>query len=476
MSADHIDASWDDLDDHFHDQCGVFGVWGSGEAANHAYLGLHALQHRGQEAAGIVSSDGTQLFVHRGLGLVQDVFGASAISKLPGDRAIGHVRYSTAGGSHIKNAQPIAIDYAHGSIAVAHNGNLTNGEEIRRRLELEGSIFQTTSDTEVFVHLVARSRETTTVDRVADALRHARGAFSLMVLTPDEMIAVRDPWGFRPLSIGRLKDAYVFASEPVAFELVAAEYVRDVEPGEMIVVNDSGMRSVKPFDARPSKMCIFEYVYFARPDATLGGINVYEARKRMGRMLAREQAVAADVVIPVPDSGVPAALGYAQEAGLPFELGLVRSHYVGRTFIEPQSSIRHFGVRLKLSPNRALIQNRRCVVIDDSIVRGTTSRKIVKMLRDAGAREVHLRISSPPTQWPCFYGIDTPSRSELIASSHTIDEIAKYVTADTAGYLSVEGLHRAVGGKGYCDACFTGDYPIAFQKPASRRQLSLVGM
>ncbi len=464
----------DDWDDHFHDECGVFGVWGSEEAANHAYLGLHALQHRGQEAAGIVSSDGTQVYAHRGLGLVQDVFSANTLEKLPGDRAIGHVRYSTAGGSHIKNAQPIAIDYAHGSIAVAHNGNLTNADEIRRRLESQGSIFQTSSDTEVVVHLIARSQERTTADRVADALRQTKGAFSLMVLTPNEMIAVRDPWGFRPLAMGRLKDAYVFASEPVAFELVAAEFVRDVEPGEMIVIDKNGMTSRRPFEREDSKMCIFEYVYFARPDATLGNINVYEARKRMGRALAVEAPIDADVVIPVPDSGVPAALGYAQEAGLPFELGLVRSHYVGRTFIEPQSSIRHFGVRLKLSPNRAIIQGKRVVVIDDSIVRGTTSRKIVKMLRDAGAREVHLRISSPPTRWPCFYGIDTPSRSELIASSHSNEEIAKYVTADSVGYLTVGALHKAVGGTGYCDACFTGNYPLAFEKPPARRQLSLV--
>ena len=467
----------DEDDDHFHDQCGVFGVWGSDEAANHAYLGLHALQHRGQEAAGIVSSDGTQLFVHRGLGLVQDVFSSSTIEKLPGDRAIGHVRYSTAGGSHVKNAQPIAIDYAHGSIAVGHNGNLTNADEIRRRLEGSGSIFQTTSDTEVIVHLIARSTERSTIDRVADALRQTKGAYSLMVLTPSELIAVRDPWGFRPLSLGRLKGAFVFASEPVAFELIAAEYIRDIEPGEMVVIDKNGLTSLRPFEPQPAKLCIFEHVYFARPDSTIGGLNVYESRKRMGRALAREAGVPADVVIPVPDSGVPAALGYAQEANLPFELGIVRSHYIGRTFIEPQSSIRHFGVRLKLSPNRALIQGKRVVVIDDSIVRGTTSRKIVKMLRDAGAREVHMRISSPPIRWPCFYGIDTPSRSELIASSHTFEEIAKYVTADTVGYLSVEELHASLGSvqsAGFCNACFTGEYPVAFEKPTQRRQLALV--
>jgi amidophosphoribosyltransferase len=467
----------DEDDDHFHDQCGVFGIWGSDEAANHAYLGLHALQHRGQEAAGIVSSDGNQLFVHRGLGLVRDVFSSATIEKLPGDRAIGHVRYSTAGGSHIKNAQPIAIDYAHGSIAVGHNGNLTNAEELRHRLESAGSIFQTTSDTEVILHLIARSTERSTTDRVADALRHAKGAYSVTVLTPNELIAVRDPWGFRPLSLGRLKGAFVFASEPVAFELIAAEYIRDVEPGEMVVIDKNGLTSLHPFEPQPAKLCIFEHVYFARPDSTLGGFNVYESRKRMGRALARESSVPADVVIPVPDSGVPAALGYAQEADLPFELGIVRSHYIGRTFIEPQSSIRHFGVRLKLSPNRALIQGQRVVVIDDSIVRGTTSRKIVKMLRDAGAREVHMRISSPPIRWPCFYGIDTPSRSELIASSHNIDEIAKYLTADSVGYLSVEALHASLGAvqhSGFCNACFTGEYPVAFEKPTQRRQLALV--
>jgi len=471
-----VAGSYDDLDDHFHDQCGVFGVYGDSEASNLAYLGLHALQHRGQESAGIVSADGPQLFAHRALGLVGDCFNAKTLDKLPGDRAIGHVRYSTAGESQLKNAQPLAIDYAHGSIAVAHNGNLTNADELRRALELEGSIFQTTSDTEVLVHLIARSRETCTVDRVADGLRQMKGAFSLLVLTPDEIIAVRDPWGFRPLSIGRLKDAYVFASEPPAFELIAAEYIRDIEPGEMIVVDKAGMRSLRPFAPEPSKMCIFEYVYFARPDATLGNSNVYEARKALGKRLWEESPCEADLVIPVPDSGVPAAMGFAQAGDMDFDLGLVRSHYVGRTFIEPSHSIRHFGVRLKLSPNRALIQGKRVAVIDDSIVRGTTSRKIVKMLRDAGARSVHLRISSPPTRWPCFYGIDTPSRGELIASSHSVEEIAKYVTADTVGYLSVQGLHQAVGGTGYCAACFTGDYPIAFSRPSVRRQLSLVGV
>lgn len=465
-------------DDHFHDQCGVFGVFGSKEAANLTYLGLHSLQHRGQESAGIATVDHGRLLIHRDLGLVQEIFSETVISKLPGETAIGHVRYSTSGGSHLKNAQPIAVDYSLGSIAVAHNGNLTNADETRERLESEGSIFQSSSDTEVIVHLIARSRQPTAVDRVADALTQVRGAFSLLFLTADEIIAVRDPHGFRPLSIGRTKDAYVFSSEPCAFDLISAEYMRDVEPGEMVVIDKEGMRSLFPFPKANRKMCIFEYVYFARPDSAFGGISVYEARKRLGRTLATEQPVDADVVIPVPDSGVAAALGFAEAAGLPFEMGLIRSHYVGRTFIEPESSIRHFGVRLKLSPVRDLLAGKRVVVIDDSIVRGTTSRKIVKMLRDAGAREIHMRISSPPTRWPCFYGIDTPSRSELIASNHTPEEIAKYVTCDSIGYLSVDGMHKAVSGEGYCDACFSGDYPVPFRQTAvpGRRQLALIGV
>ena len=465
-------------DDHFHDQCGVFGVFGSKEAANLTYLGLHSLQHRGQESAGIATVNHGRLLIHRDLGLVQEIFSETVISKLPGETAIGHVRYSTSGGSQLKNAQPIAVDYSLGSIAVAHNGNLTNADETRERLESEGSIFQSSSDTEVIVHLIARSRQPTAVDRVADALTQVRGAFSLLFLTADEIIAVRDPHGFRPLSIGRTKDAYVFSSEPCAFDLISAEYIRDVEPGEMVVIDKDGMRSLFPFPKANRKMCIFEYVYFARPDSAFGGIGVYEARKRLGRTLATEQPVEADVVIPVPDSGVAAALGFAEAAGLPFEMGLIRSHYVGRTFIEPESSIRHFGVRLKLSPVRELLAGKRVVVVDDSIVRGTTSRKIVKMLRDAGAREIHMRISSPPTRWPCFYGIDTPSRSELIASNHTPEEIAKYVTCDSIGYLSVDGMHKAVSGEGYCDACFSGDYPVPFRQTTvpGRRQLALIGV
>jgi amidophosphoribosyltransferase len=468
--------------------CGVVGIWGAPQASNLTYLGLHALQHRGQESAGIVSSDGGRLFAHRALGLVQDAFGQTVLDSLPGDRAIGHVRYSTAGGGGIKNAQPIAVDYAAGSIAVGHNGNFTNFEDVRARLEAAGSIFQSSSDTEVLVHLIARSQAKTTVERISDALAQMQGAYSIVFLTTDELVAVRDPHGFRPLCLGTLRPAPghpgspVVASEPSAFELIGAEYVRDVEPGEMLVFDRAGIRSLRPFESKPQRTCIFEYVYFARPDAILGGISVYEARKRLGRILAEECPADVDVVIPVPDSGTASALGFASRLGLPFELGLIRSHYVGRTFIEPTQSIRHFGVKLKLSPMRPVLEGKRVAVIDDSIVRGTTSRKIVKMLRDAGATEVHLRISSPPTRWPCFYGIDTPSRGELIAASHSPAEIAKYVTSDTVGYLSLEGLHRAVrggaAGPGFCDACFSGDYPVALTNdPANgKRTLPLASV
>lgn len=469
--------AWDD--DHFHDQCGVFGVFGAEEASNLAYLGLHSLQHRGQEAAGIVSSNGEQLFVHRGMGLVQDVFTADQLRMLPGSSAIGHVRYTTAGGSHIKNAQPIAVDCGHGAIAVAHNGNLTNGLALRHQLEQEGSIFASDSDTEVLVHLIARSKAESMVDRVASALHQVEGAYSLVFLSPEELVAVRDPYGFRPLCLGKLDGAYVIASEPPAFQLIGAEFLRDIAPGELVVINDSGLQSLRPFrtNAQRRYMCIFEYVYFARPDATFDGISVYEARKRMGRALAEDQPVDADLVVPVPDSGVTAALGYAEASGLPFELGLIRSHYVGRTFIEPAQSIRHFGVRLKLHPVQAVLRGKRVIVIDDSIVRGTTSRKIVKMIRDAGATQVHLRISSPPTIWPCFYGIDTPTREELIAAHHSVEEVNEYITADSLGYLSLDGLKRAVGGEGFCSACFSGRYPVPVTDDvAPRRQLPLVGV
>jgi amidophosphoribosyltransferase len=413
------------------------------------------------------------------MGLVQDVFSHGVMEKLPGNRAIGHVRYSTAGGSHLKNAQPIAVDSAHGAIAVAHNGNLTNGLTLRAQLEEDGSIFSTDSDTEVFMHLLARSKAKDTADRVAEALRQVEGAYSLVFLSPEEMVAVRDPHGFRPLCLGQLGESIVVASEPPAFALIGADYLRDVEPGEMIVVNQFGMRSLRPFGDRPvpKKMCIFEYVYFARPDSRLGGISVYEARKRMGQALAKDCPADVDLVVPVPDSGVAAALGFAETVGKPFELGLIRSHYVGRTFIEPQQSIRGFGVRLKLHPVSEVLKGKRVAIIDDSIVRGTTSRKIVRMVREAGAAEIHLRISSPPTAWPCFYGIDTPTRSELIASKYSPEEIARFVTADSLGYLSLEGLHGAVGGSGYCDACFSGNYPLAIADDRrERRQLPLVGV
>jgi amidophosphoribosyltransferase len=472
-------ASYDDDDDHFHDECGVFGVYGHTEAANMTYLGLHALQHRGQESAGIVTSDGEQLYAHRAMGLVQDSFTQEQLARLPGRIAIGHVRYSTAGSSHIKNAQPIAVDYARGSLAVCHNGNLTNAEELRAELEARGSIFQSDSDTEVFVHLVAVSKEVATEDRIADALTRVKGAYSLLFMTEDTVIGVRDPMGIRPLCLGLLpgkKEAHVLASEPCAFDLIGAEYVRDVDPGEMIIIDASGIRSMRPLPPADPKMCVFEYVYFARPDSKLGGKSVYDVRKAFGRTLAREHPIDADVVIPVPDSGVPAAIGYASDRKVPFEMGLIRSHYVGRTFIEPQQSIRHFGVRLKLNPVEPVLRGKRVVVIDDSIVRGTTSRKIVKMVRDAGAREVHLRISSPPTQWPCYYGIDTPTRRELIASSHSVEEIARYVTADSLAYLSIEGMLDAVGGReAFCHACFSGQYAIPFT-PTARRQMRLVGV
>jgi amidophosphoribosyltransferase len=470
-------------DDRFHDECGVFAIFGHPEAANMTYLGLHALQHRGQESAGIVTSDGEQLFAHRAMGLVQDAFTQEQLGRLPGRIAIGHVRYSTAGGSHLKNAQPFAVDYARGSLAVAHNGNLTNADELRGELEASGSIFQSSADTEVLVHMVARSRQVALEDRIIDTLARVKGAYSLLFLSEDQVIAVRDPRGIRPLCLGILpggKDAHVVASEPTAFDLIGAEFVRDVEPGEMVIVDSAGIRSVRLPDQEEPKMCVFEYVYFARPDSRLGGRSVYEVRKALGERLADEHAVEADVVIPVPDSGVPSAIGYASKLRIPFEMGLIRSHYVGRTFIEPQQSIRHFGVRLKLNPVETVLRGKRVVVIDDSIVRGTTSRKIVKMVRDAGAREVHLRISSPPTQWPCYYGIDTPTRRELIASSHSTEEIARYVTADTLGYLSLDGMLRAVSGpngdpRAYCHACFSGDYAIPFT-PTSKRQMRFVGV
>jgi amidophosphoribosyltransferase len=459
------------------EECGVFGVYNHPEASNLTYLGLYALQHRGQESCGIVSSDGSTLHAHKRMGLVADVFGNQEVfKKLPGRSAIGHVRYSTAGASVEKNVQPIMVDYSRGSIAVAHNGNLVNAQLLKAELEAYGSIFQTTMDTEIIIHLLAASKTNSLLDRIVDALKRIKGAYCLLFLTESRMIAVRDPNGFRPLCLGRLGNGWVVASESCALDLIEAEFVREIEPGEMIVCYaDGSLESLFPFKKVDPTPCIFEFVYFARPDSYIFGKNVYMTRKELGRQLAREYKVDADVVIAVPDSGVPAAMGYAEEAGIPFELGLIRNHYVGRTFIEPAQAIRHFGVKIKLNPVREILEGKRVVVIDDSIVRGTTSRKIVKMVRQAGAKEVHMRISSPPTSYPCYYGIDTPNRKELISSSHSLEEIRRYITADTLGYLSEEGLLKSVGVSktNFCKACFAGDYPVEFPKPVEKPQMGL---
>lgn len=441
--------------------CGVFGIMGHDEASNLAYLGLHALQHRGQESAGIVSSDAGGLKLHRQMGLVADVFTAPVLEQLSGRSAIGHVRYATTGVSHLKNAQPLMVSYAGGQLAVAHNGNLVNAQALREELERSGAIFQSDSDTEVIIHLIARSKQESFEEKVVEALSRVQGAYSLLFLTQDKLVAARDSFGFRPLVLGRLKDAWVLASESTALDLIEAEFIREMEPGELLVLDGRGLASKFPFPKTRAGRCVFEHVYFAKPDSTLFGQSVYEVRKRLGAQLAKEAPAVADLVIAVPDSGVPSAIGYAQVSGITYDVGLIRSHYVGRTFIEPQQSIRHFGVKLKLAAVRSVLEGKRVVVVDDSIVRGTTSRKIVKMLRGAGAKEVHLRVASPPTRWPCFYGIDTPSRQELIASAHTQEEIARYVTADSLGYLSMEGLGTAVGdpgSKSYCNACFSGSY------------------
>jgi len=442
--------------------CGVFGIHGHDEAANIGYLGLHALQHRGQESAGLVAAEDGKLRRHVAMALVSDAFDRETLGTLPGRTAIGHVRYSTAGSSELRNAQPFLFEYSGGQIAIAHNGNLVNANELRAELEAQGSIFQTSSDTEVIVHLMAKAREADVLGKLQAALKRVRGAYSLVLLTSDErMIGVRDPNGFRPLCIGRLKGSFVLSSETSSFDLIEAEFIREVEPGEIVIVEKGGMTSHRLPDTAKPTFCVFEHVYFARPDSLVNAKSVYSARAKMGMALALEHPIEADVVIPVPDSGVPAAIGYSKQSGIPFEMGLIRSHYVGRTFIEPQESIRHFGVRLKLSPVRSIVDGKRVVVVDDSLVRGTTSRKIVKMLRNAGAREVHMRISAPPTTHPCFYGIDTPNRSELVAASHTVEEIGRYVTSDSLAYLSHGAMIASVGGEGYCSACFTGDYPVA---------------
>jgi amidophosphoribosyltransferase len=451
-------------DDHFRDHCGLFGIHGHPEAARLTYLGLYALQHRGQESAGIVSSDGTTLRLEKAMGLVNDVFDDARLDALVGDRAMGHVRYSTAGDTVTANAQPILIDCHRGPIALGHNGNIVNAAILRHELEAAGSIFQSTSDTEVVLHLYARSHREKLEDAIAASLSKVMGAFSLLFLTPDALVAARDPWGFRPLVIGRLEGATIVASETCALDLIDAEYVRDVEPGELIVIDREGLRSFHPFPPEPVRQCVFEHIYFARPDSQVFGHNVLGTRQRLGRQLARESPADADIVVPVPDSGMGAALGFSEESGLPFQWGLIRNHYVGRTFIEPKQSIRSFGVKIKLNPVRSLIEGKRVVLIDDSIVRGTTSRKIVGMVRDAGAREVHMRISSPPTMGPCYYGIDTPSRTELIASTHSVEDIRQSIAADSLAYLSHEGLLAAVGdaeGQRHCTACFSGRYPVA---------------
>ncbi|PLY04843.1 MAG: amidophosphoribosyltransferase [Desulfuromonas sp.] len=465
--------------DKLKDECGVFGIWGHPEAANLSYLGLYALQHRGQESCGIVSSNGHKLKAHKGMGLVADVFKHDSVfDRLPGKAEIGHVRYSTAGGNDFKNCQPIMVDYSRGSIAIAHNGNLVNAQELRNDLEVSGSIFSTVADTEVIIHLLARSAHDILTDRIGEALNIVKGAFSLVFLTETRMVAARDPNGFRPLVLGKLDNAYIVASETCALDLIEAEFIREVEPGEMILVDKHGLKSFFPFKETNPSPCIFEHIYFARPDSYIFGSSVYEVRKEFGRQLAREHAVEADMVVPIPDSGVPAAIGYAEESGIPFELGLIRNHYVGRTFIEPQQNIRHFGVKLKLNPVKNVIAGKRVVVVDDSIVRGTTARKIIKMIRNAGASEVHVRISSPPTSYPCYYGIDTPTRKELISSSHSIEEINRYVTSDTLGYLSLEGMRVAAGvpdgsAGHFCDACFSGAYPVKFPRLKADSQLGL---
>jgi amidophosphoribosyltransferase len=442
--------------DKFREECGVVAIYGHPEAAKLAYLGLHALQHRGQESAGVASADGERLRLHKAMGLVADIFNEETLARLPGSLAIGHTRYSTTGDSALLNAQPIRVECNKGSIALAHNGNLVNAAEIRKRFEKQGSIFQTTSDTEIIVHLIAQSREQSLEESVADSLRRVEGAFSVVMLTPEYIFAARDPRGFRPLSI-------VFASETCAFDLIGAVYEREVKPGELIVVGPEGVHSRFYSSALPTANCIFENVYFARPDSMIFGRPVQESRDAMGRQLAREAPIDADIVVPVPDSGVTAAMGFAQESGIPLQFGLIRNHYVGRTFIEPEQRVRDFGVKLKLNPVRNVLKGKRVILIDDSIVRGTTSRKIVRMIRDAGAKEVHVRISCPPTISPCFYGVDTPTREQLIGANKSIPEICEYIGADSLAYLSLQGLRKACGEDGeetrFCTSCYTGKYP-----------------
>jgi len=456
-------------DDKLREECGVFGVYGHKDSSALTALGLHALQHRGQEAAGIVTYDGKQFYGHRAPGHVGDIFSnETVIKRLPGTLAVGHNRYSTTGETAQRNIQPLFAEFESGGFALAHNGNLTNASILHRDLVKRGCLFQSTSDTEVIIHLIAISAQGLVIDRLIDALKRVVGAYSLVAMTDNQMIGVRDPMGVRPLVLGFLDGAHVLSSESCALDIIGANFVRDVEPGEVIVIDKSGLTSLKPFGWTPSRLCVFEYVYFARPDSIVDGSGVYESRKRIGAELARESNVEADVVIPVPDSGVPSAMGYATETGLPYELGIIRNHYVGRTFIEPADHIRHLGVKLKHNASRAVIEGKRVVLVDDSIVRGTTSVKIIEMMRNAGAKEVHMRIASPPTSHSCYYGVDTPEREELLAAQNSVDQMRKFMGADTLAFVSIEGLYRAMGLNGrdnempqYCDACFTGEYPVS---------------
>ncbi|MCB0346069.1 MAG: amidophosphoribosyltransferase [Bdellovibrionales bacterium] len=466
ITGHKLDRTNDESSDKFHDECAVVGVIGNAEAANYCYLGLYAMQHRGQEGAGIVSTNGTEMRAYRDMGLVADVFDEDRLSMLSGTAAIGHARYATFGGKDWENLQPFSANFGENSFAIAHNGNLINADKLRSELEQKGAIFSTTSDSEVILHLIAHATDQDTIPKKLEAaFQRLRGAFSLVVLGLHRLIAVRDAYGVRPLSLGKIGDGYIVASETCAFDLIGAQFVRDIEPGEMLEITADGkLTSYKPLTNKNNNpaFCVFEYIYFARPDSTIDGLNVYKVRKALGAELAKEHPIDADIVIPVPDSGVPAAIGYAEHSGIPMEFGLIRNHYVGRTFIEPQQSIRNFGVKIKLNANRDVLDGKRVIVVDDSIVRGTTSKKIVTMLRNAGAKEIHFRVSSPPTTGPCYYGIDTPSREELIASTHDIEGIRSYINVDTLAYLSEEGIYRAVGKsqKGYCDACFTGNYRL----------------
>lgn len=455
-------------DDKLHEECGVFGIFDHAEAAALTALGLHALQHRGQEAAGIVSFDGAEFYSHRALGLVGDNFNsADIIGKLKGSMAIGHNRYSTSGDTMLRNVQPLYGDFSFGGLGVAHNGNLTNAVTLRKQLIGRGSLFQSTSDTEVIIHLLALSLKASVEDKLVDALSKVEGAYSLVVLSDGCLIGVRDPLGVRPLVMGKLGNSYILASETCALDIVGASFVRDIEAGEMVIITSAGVRSIKPFAPVAKRFCVFEYVYFSRPDSISEGYNVYETRQRIGAWLARETGVVADVVVPVPDSGIPGAIGYAKESGIPFELGIIRNHYVGRTFIEPSAQVRNLGVKLKHNGNRAVLEGKRVILVDDSIVRGTTSKKIVNMVREAGATEVHMRIASPPTTHSCFYGVDTPTRDQLLAANHSVEEMAKLIGVDSLAFISLDGMYQAVANihrdanaPQFCDACFSGNYPI----------------